>query len=68
MIHHRFVISDRLWRRIAPLLPGKAPDRGVTAGDNCLFLEAVFRRVGTGAPWRVYRLALTRWNNQFRHF
>ncbi len=50
MIHHRFVISDRLWRRIAPLLPGKAPDRGVTAGDNCLFLEAVFWRVRTGAP------------------
>ncbi len=50
MIHHRFVISDRLWRRIAPLLPGKATDRGVTAGDSCLFLEAVFWGVGTGAP------------------
>ena len=48
---HRFVITDRLWQRIAPLLPGKATDRGVTAGDNHLFLEAVLWKVRTGAPW-----------------
>ena len=32
MTHHRFVISDGLWQLIAPLLPAKATDRGVTAG------------------------------------
>ncbi len=42
MIQQRFVISDRLWHLIAPLLPDKAGDRGVTAPDNRLFLEAVF--------------------------
>ncbi len=49
MMHHPFVITDRLWRLIAPLLPGKATDRGITAGDNCLLLEAAFWRLGTGA-------------------
>ena len=37
----RFVISDRTWFLIEPLLPGKASDCGVTAKDNRLFLEAV---------------------------
>ena len=41
----RFVLSDPVWARLAPLLPGKASDSGVTAGDNRLFLEAVFWRV-----------------------
>lgn len=30
MSEHRFVITDRLWQSIAPLLPGKATDRGAT--------------------------------------
>ncbi len=56
MTHHRFVISDRLWQLIAPLLPGKATDRSPTALDNRPFLEAVFQRVGTrplaeSTPW-----------------
>jgi len=38
---HRLVITDRLWQPMALLLPGKAADRGVTARDNRLFLEAV---------------------------
>ncbi len=51
--HHRFVISDGLlWQRITPLLPRKATDQGVTARDNRPFLEAVFWRMRTGAPWR----------------
>ena len=50
MSEHRFVITDRLWQRIAPLLPGKATDRGVTAGDNRLFLEAVLWHHCPGSP------------------
>ena len=41
MSEHRFVTTDQLWQSIAPLLPGNATDRGVTARDNRLFLEAV---------------------------
>ena len=47
----RTVISDELRKRIAPLLAGKATDRGVTERDNRLFLEALLRTVRTGSPW-----------------
>ncbi len=44
-------------------------DQGVTAWDNRLFLEAVFWRVRTGAPWRdTYPLGWGTWNSQFRPF
>ena len=51
MRQHRLVLTDRLSRPIAPLLPGKATDRGVTARDNRLFLQAVLTE---GAHWRDY--------------
>jgi hypothetical protein len=41
----RFVVSDAIWEQICELLPGKSTDRGVTARDNRLFLEAVLWRV-----------------------
>jgi len=52
MNEHRFVVSDVLWQRLEPHLPGKVSDAGATAKDNRLFLEAVFWRVRTGSPWR----------------
>jgi len=55
MIEDRFVVSDGLWMRLEPYLPGKASDSGVTAKDNRLFLEAVLRGVRTGSPWRKRR-------------
>ncbi|MDP6068761.1 MAG: transposase, partial [Alphaproteobacteria bacterium] len=48
----RLVIGDEVWEKISPHLPGKVTDRGVTAADNRLFLEAVLWRVRTGSPWR----------------
>ena len=44
------VISDELWAKIAPLLPGKAGDPGATGRDNRRFMEAVLWRVRTGSP------------------
>ena len=41
MREERFVISDRSWEAIEPLVPGTARDRGVTANNTRLFLEAV---------------------------
>jgi len=38
----RFVVSDVLWRRLEPHLPGQSSDCGVPAEDDRLFLEAVF--------------------------
>ncbi|HDO52237.1 MAG TPA: transposase, partial [Rhizobiales bacterium] len=48
----RFVITDRSWALIESLLPGTVRDRGVTAKDNRLFLEAVLWKVRVGGPWR----------------
>ena len=68
MNDQRMVISDGLWERMAPLLPGKVTDRGVTAKDNRLFLEALFWKVRTGSPWRDLPDRFGKWNSQFRRF
>jgi transposase len=64
----RFVLSDRVWERLAPLLPGKVTDSGRTGRNNRLFLEAVFWRVRTGSPWRDLPENFGNWNSQFRRF
>lgn len=68
MAEDRFVISDELWEKIAPMLPGKAGDPGATGRDNRLFMEAVFWRVRTGAPWRDLPKAFGKWNTVFKRF
>ena len=68
MDDQRTVINDELLKRIAPLLAGKATDRGVTARDNRLFLEALLRTVRTGSPWRDQPDRFGKWNSQFRRF
>ena len=68
MIEDRFVLSDGVWDVIAPFLPGKPGDRGVTASDNRRFLEAVLWRVRTGSPWRDLPEAFGNWNSTFRRF
>lgn len=45
----RKLLRDDQWARIEPLLPGKVGDRGVTAKDNRLFIEAVLWIARTGA-------------------
>ena len=48
----RHALTEDQWERIAPLLPGKIGDVGVTAQDHRLFVEAVLYRYRTGIPWR----------------
>jgi transposase len=64
----RFGISDGVWAKIEQLLPGKASDRGVTARDNRLFVEAVLWRVRTGLPWRDLPDEFGHWNGVFKRF
>ena len=64
----RFVLNDAVWERIAPYLPGKASDRGVTASNNRLFVEAVLWRVRTGSPWRDLPGTFGKWNSVFQRF
>jgi len=68
MRRERFVINDRSWALIEPLLPGTVRDRGVTAKDNRLFLEAVLWKVRVGAPWRDLPPGFGEWNSVFRRF
>ena len=65
---NRFVVDDGTWAKIAQLLPGKVTDRGVTARDNRLFLEAVLWRVRTGLPWRDLPPDFGKWNSVFQRF
>jgi transposase len=37
MNEQRFVVTDQVWLRLEPHLPGKAGDAGATAKDNRLF-------------------------------
>ena len=64
----RFVISDRSWAIIEPLVPGTVRDSGVTARDTRLFLEAVLWRVRVGGPWRDLPPGIGAWNSVFRRF
>ena len=63
MDRERFVVSDTVWEKIEPLLAGKKSDRGVTAKDNRLFLEAVLWRVRAGLPWRDLPAEFGNWNS-----
>jgi len=62
------MLRDDQWQRIEPLLPGKATDRGVTAKDNRLFVEAVLWILRTGSPWRDLPPSLGDWHNTYTRF
>jgi len=61
----RMILRDDQWEQVAPLLPGKATDRGVTAKNNRLFLEAVLWIARTGAPWRDMPEAFGHWHRVY---
>jgi transposase len=64
----RKLLRDDQWARIAPQVPGKAGDRGVTARDNRLFVEAVLWVARTGAPWRDLPPIYGKWHSVYVRF
>ena len=62
------MLRDDQWQRIEHLLPGKPTDRGVTAKDNRLFIEAVLWILRTGSPWRDLPPELGDWHNTYTRF
>ena len=64
----RKMLRNDQWERIEHLLPGKASDRGVTAKDNRLFVEAVLWIARTGSPWRDLPTQLGAWHNVYTRF
>jgi transposase len=65
---HRFGLRDDQWNRIRDLLPGRPSTVGVTAEDNCIFVEAVLYRYRTGCPWRDLPARFGDWKNVHRRF
>ena len=60
---NRSILTGCQWRFLAPLLPGKTSDCGVTAKDNRSFLEAVLWIARTGSPWRDLPESFGNWHN-----
>ena len=61
------MLRDDQWERIAPLLRGKAGDRGRSGLDNRRFVEAVFWIARTGSPWRDLPV-VGKWNSVLIRF
>jgi putative transposase len=64
----RYELSDGEWERIAPLLPGKSSDCGVTAKDNRQFVNGVLWIARSGAPWRDLPERYGLWNSVYQRF
>ena len=64
----RAALSETMWARVAPLLPGKDGDPGRSGADNRLFVEAVLWMARVGAPWRDLPARFGPWNSVFRRF
>ncbi len=50
--HRRHDISDEVWEKLEPLLPGRAGSWGGIAEDNRRFINGVFYILRHGIPWR----------------
>jgi len=61
----RTLLRDDQWNRIERFLPGKATDRGVTATNNRLFVEAVLWIIRTGSPWRDLPADFGHWHRVY---
>lgn len=66
--HRRHDISDSVWKKLEPLLPGREGAWGGKAHDNRRFINAVFWIMRTGAPWRDLPPDLGGWSNTHRRF
>mgnify|MGYP001560568824 FL=1 len=64
----RHALSDEQWERIKDALPGKSGDRGRTADDNRLFVDAVMWIGKTGAPWRDLPEVYGKWSSVHKRF
>ena len=66
--HRRHDISDRVWEKLEPHLPGRKGSWGGVAHDNRQFINAVFWIMRTGAPWRDLPPDYGDWKNTHRRF
>ena len=67
-MRHRHELTDAQWKRIEPLLPGKASDPGRTATENRLFVNAVLYVLNTGIPWADLPERLGKFNTVWKRY
>ena len=65
---HRHDLSDAMWAKIEPHLPGRRGTWGGIAKDNRRFVNAVLWVVRTGTPWRDLPPEYGGWSNTHRRF
>ena len=58
----RTKLTAAQWRRLAPLLPGKATDPGRAGLDNRKTVAGILWIARTGAPWRDRPPYFGKWN------
>ena len=61
--HRRHDITDRVWLKLEPHLPGRKGSWGGIAKDNRTFINAVFWVLRTGSPWRDLPPDYGHWSN-----
>ena len=66
--HRRHDMTDAVWERVRPHLPGGQGRRGRPAYDNRRFIDAVCWILRTGAPWRDLPPDYGDWKNTHRRF
>ena len=64
----RYELSDRQWRKIADLLPGKASDPGRSGDDNRRFVNAVLWVLRSGAHWHDLPPRYGKWKSMHKRF
>ena len=64
----RQMLTNRQWRLIAPLLPGKSKDPGRTANSNRSTIEGILWVMRTGSPWRDLPPEFGKWGTVYQRF
>ncbi len=64
----RYELSDRQWRQISDLVPGKAGDPGRSGADNRLFVDGVLWVLRSGAHWHDLPPRYGKWKSVHKRF
>jgi transposase len=64
----RYELTAAQWKRLEPLLPGKAGDPGRTAADNQLFVNGVLWVLRSGAHWCDLPERYGKWKSLHQRF
>jgi len=48
----RWILTDRMWKKLSPLLPPERGRKSRPAKDNRLIVEGILWKIRTGSPWR----------------